>query len=63
LSTNFEIVRFASDTHITIPAYVRLGSWSCENAVAQALTRGDDGEVSVFVHFAEFGEFSIWKCF
>jgi hypothetical protein len=39
------------------------GSWLCENALTEVLTRGDDGEVTVFVHFAEFGEFSIWKCF
>jgi hypothetical protein len=42
---------------------VRFGSWSCENAVAKALTRRDFGEVAVLGHFAEFGGFSVWKCF
>jgi hypothetical protein len=44
-------------------ANVRSGSWSCENALSEALTRGDDGEVTVLDHFAEFGGFSVWKCF
>jgi hypothetical protein len=38
---------------------VRYGSWPCENALSKALTRGDDGEVTVFDHFAEFGGFSV----
>jgi hypothetical protein len=41
----------------------RFGSWACENALSEALTRGDDGEVTVFGHFAESGGFSVWKCF
>jgi hypothetical protein len=43
-------------------ANVAFGSWSCENALAEALTRSDDGEVTVFGHFAEFGGSSVWKC-
>jgi len=41
---------------------VRFGSWSCENALTEALTRGNDGEVTVFGLFAEFGALSVWKC-
>jgi hypothetical protein len=42
--------------------HVVFGSWSCENALTEALTRGDDGEVTVFGLFAEFGALSVWKC-
>jgi hypothetical protein len=41
---------------------VRYGSWSCENALAEALTSRDFGEVAVFGHLAECGGFSVWKC-
>ena len=39
---------------------VGLGSWSCENALSEALRRGDDGEATVLGHFAEFGGSSCW---
>jgi hypothetical protein len=42
-------------------ANVRFGSWSCENALAEALTRRDFGEVAMLRHFAGFGGFSVWK--
>jgi len=36
----------------------RFGSWSCENAPADALTADDDlGEVVALGRFAEFGQF------
>jgi hypothetical protein len=44
------------------PAYDRCGSWSCENALAEALTRRDFGEVAMLGHFTGFGGFSVWKC-
>ena len=34
---------------------VRDGSWLCENALAEALTTRDFGEVAVFGHLAVFG--------
>jgi hypothetical protein len=34
----------------------------CDNASAEALTAGDLGEVGALDHFAEFGEFLVWKC-
>jgi len=43
--------------------HVHYGSLSCKNALTEALTRGDDGEVTVFGHFTELGEFSFWKYF
>jgi hypothetical protein len=39
----------------------RCGSWSCENALAEALTRRDFGEVAMLGHFTGFGGFSVWK--
>jgi hypothetical protein len=35
--------------------YVRDGSWLCENALAEALTNRDFGELTVFGHLAVFG--------
>jgi len=37
----------------------RLGSWSCENALAEALTPRDLDEAAVLDDFAAF---SVWKC-
>src|SRR2546430_5268676 len=42
--------------------YVGFGSWSCENALAEALTRRDFGEVAMLGHFAGLGAFLSWKC-
>jgi hypothetical protein len=33
----------------------------CENALAEALTRRDFGEVAMLGHFTGFGGFSVWK--
>jgi hypothetical protein len=41
---------------------VRRGSWSCENALAEALMPRNLGEVAVLDHFAEFGGFSVRRC-
>jgi hypothetical protein len=38
---------------------VRDGSWLCENALAEALTTRDFGEVAVFGHLAMFGGLSV----
>jgi hypothetical protein len=38
-------------------ADVRFGSWSCKNALAEALTPSDLGYVAGCGHFAEFGGF------
>ncbi len=35
---------------------VRFGSWSCENALAEAPTSGDFGGVAVFGHLAVFDD-------
>ena len=40
---------------------VSFGSWSCENAMAEALTSRGIGEVAVLGHFAKFGGFSDWR--
>jgi hypothetical protein len=40
---------------------VSCGSWSCENALAEALTPRDFGEVAMFGHLAKFRGFSVWK--
>ncbi len=34
---------------------VAVGSWLCENALAEALTNRDFGELTVFGHLAVFG--------
>jgi len=39
----------------TNEVYVLNGSWLCENALAEALTTRDFGEVAVFGHVAVFG--------
>ena len=36
-------------------AHVRNGSWLCANALAEALTTRDFGELAVFGHLAVFG--------
>jgi hypothetical protein len=38
-------------------AYVGSGSWSCENALAEALTRRDFGEVAAMVILPSLGVF------
>jgi hypothetical protein len=38
-------------------ADVRLGSWLCENALAEGLTTRDFGEIAVFGHLAVFSGF------
>src|SRR5262245_44891738 len=40
---------------------VSFGSWLCQNALAEALRRGDFEEVAAFDHFAVFGGFSFLK--
>jgi hypothetical protein len=40
-------------------ANVAVGSWLCENALAEALTTRDFGEVDVFGHLAMFGGLSV----
>jgi hypothetical protein len=42
--------------------HVCLGSWSCENALAEALTRRDLDGVARYDHFSEFSGFSVWNC-
>jgi hypothetical protein len=43
--------------HIPVQAVedARFGSWLCENALAEALTNRDFGELTVFGHLAVFG--------
>jgi hypothetical protein len=40
-------------------SHVRLGSWLCENAPAEALAAGYVGEAGKLSHFREFDEFLI----
>src|SRR5262245_3004371 len=44
-----------------VPGIVCCGSWLCQNALAEALRRGDFEEVAAFDHFAVFGAFSFLK--
>jgi hypothetical protein len=44
-------------------ANVRVGSWLCKNALAEALMPGTRNAVSVCNDFPEYCGFSVWKCF
>jgi hypothetical protein len=49
----------AADTIFDCPND-RSGSWSCENALAEALTRRDFGEVAMHGHFSNISRIT-WK--
>jgi hypothetical protein len=42
---------------------VRVGSWSCKNALAIASTPRDVGDVAARGHFRRLVDFSVWKRF
>jgi hypothetical protein len=43
--------------------HVGLGSWSCKNVLAVALTPRDIGDVAVCGHFQRLVDFSAWNLF